>query len=216
MPTCSRSGSAGAAERPGKDWDQQALQLLPGLLPELYPNRSKDQPVQHPGDDACAKDKLLILRLRNVCLQHPDDVRSNLIEPGTEPIPSPRRIDSGARNDPNHIEVTTSFGQRADHRSNESGCQLLERRVGAQRAHGLLLSVQIPLESVFDRRVAQRFQGAEVVAHSRDVGVRSIGHLSERHTLLAVFGNQVQRGIHQSSPCSLACRAALVRPCFHG
>ena len=109
-------------------------------------------------------------------------------------------------------QVTTPHGQRAHHRSREGRRQRLERDVGAERANRLLLSVQIALERMLDRRVTERLQRAEVVAHRRDVGLSGIGQLPESHAFLAALGEQVQRGIHQSRPRPQTGFATLIHP----
>ena len=78
----------------------------------------------------------------------------------------------------------------------ESIRQFLERRLGAQRVHRRLLRVEVLLESVLDRGVAERIQRAEVVAHRRNVGLGGIRELSERDPLLAAFSELVERNLH--------------------
>src|SRR4029079_17629361 len=97
------SGRARAAERAGDYRDQQSLELLRGFVPEFRPDWGEDEPVHHSGDEAGAEDQLLLLGPRHICLQHLEDLGTNLIEAVAEPIPSARRIDPGARNDANHV-----------------------------------------------------------------------------------------------------------------
>src|SRR5437016_5644152 len=75
-PAC---GSAGAAAEGPSEWrDQQALDLLLGLVPELCPDGREGQPVQHSGREPRAEDQLSVLDVGNVCLQHPKNVGTNL------------------------------------------------------------------------------------------------------------------------------------------
>src|SRR5579864_8779617 len=53
---------------------------------------------------------------------------------------------------------------------------------------------------MLDRRLAEGVQRAEVVTHRRDVGPGSIRELSERHAVLAAFGDQVERRVQKPAP----------------
>src|SRR5215218_3113911 len=102
------SARARAAEGAGHDRDKQSLDLLLGLVSELGPYWCEDQPVQHSGHATRAKDQVLVFGATNVCLQHPNDIRTDPTEPCTEPIPSLGRVDSDPRHDPHHGEIATS------------------------------------------------------------------------------------------------------------
>ena len=107
---------------------------------------------------------------------------------------------------------TTTDGQRPQHRSSERVGQFLERRVGTERAHHRLLRIQVLLECVLERLIAERIQRAEVVAHRRDVGLGSVRELSERDAVLAAFGEHVQRHVHQAGPRPQTGHTTLVHP----
>ena len=133
--------------------------------------------------------------IRDVCLQDTHDIGPNQVKSGIEPIPSLRRIDPCPRNDAHHREITTSHGQRAQHRRSERSRQRLERRFGTECAYRRLLCVEIVLERVLDRRITERFQRAEVVAHRCDVRFSGIRQLAEGDAVFAPFGEQIQRRI---------------------
>src|SRR4051795_4331543 len=117
------SAGAHAAEGAGHDRDKQSLDLLLGLLPELNPYWCEGQPIQHSGHATRAKDQLLVFDTTNVCLQHPNDIGTDPIEPCTEPIPSLGRVYSDPRHDPYHGEIVTSDRHRPDHRCSERSRQ---------------------------------------------------------------------------------------------
>jgi hypothetical protein len=50
-----------------------------------------------------------------------------------------------------------------------------------------------------------------VVAHGRDVGLRCIGQLAERHAIFAPFSDQVQGGVQEARPRPQTGLATLVR-----
>src|SRR3954465_6851278 len=81
------SGRARAAKRTGDYRDQQSLGLLLGLVAELVADACEGEPVQHSGRAAGAEDQLRGSDTGQVRVQHPKHVRSDLIEPGVEPMP---------------------------------------------------------------------------------------------------------------------------------
>src|SRR3954470_20269546 len=91
------SRAARAAKRTGDDRHQQSLGLLLGFAAELCPKRCEGEPVQHCGHAARAENQLRGLDAGQVRLQDLERIRADLVEPGIEPIPPLRRIDSGAR-----------------------------------------------------------------------------------------------------------------------
>ena len=186
------------------------------LLRRSCPTGARTSQFNIPATARVRKSSSLSLTSGTFAFSTRRQVGTNPIEPGAKPVPSPRWIDTAARDDAHHREIATPRAQRMHHRSSERRRQLLERGLGAERAQGLLLSVEVALQRIFDRGVTQRFQRAEVVAHGSDVGVCGIRQLAEGHALLAALGDQVQRRIHESRSRPQAGRATLVGPCrFH-
>ena len=83
-----------AAPGTGDHRDEPPLDLLRRLAAgSLVPDRSGGQPVQQTGRAAGAEDQLAVADIRKVRLHHPQNVGTNPIEPGAEPIPARWRID---------------------------------------------------------------------------------------------------------------------------
>jgi hypothetical protein len=169
--------------------------------------------VQQPCHAARAEDQLLVFDPRNVCLQRREEIATNPIEPGVEPIPSLWRVDCDPRDDTDDGEITTSHYQRAHHRPSEGRRYRLERGLGTQRADRVLMSIQVALQRVLDRRVTERFQRAKVVAHCRDVGLSDDRKLSQSHAILTALSQQLQRRVHQPRARPQTGLATLVRSC---
>jgi hypothetical protein len=119
------------------------------------------------------------------------------VEGGIEPIPGFRRIDPTAGDDAQHVEIAASPGQGANDRATEGCRDLLDRGPGRERAHLRLLGVEVTLQRVLDRRIAERLQRPEVVADRRDIGPGGLRELAQHHAALPALGEQVQRGIQK-------------------
>src|SRR3954470_1670766 len=89
------SAGTHAAECAGDYRGQQTLGLLLGLVAEFPTYRRQREPVQHSGRAARAEDQLRTPDAGQARLQHPYDVRTNLVEPGVEASPPLWRIDCG-------------------------------------------------------------------------------------------------------------------------